>query len=385
MSHAETTKQVQTALQATQDRERFAELFEQAPTFMAVLRGADHTFELANPGYLRLVGNRDVLGKTLAEALPDAVGQGYLELLDRVFSTGEAYVANGARYEVQAVAGGPVTERFVDFVYQPIKDTNGSVTGIFVEGADVTERAVAERIALASERRLQDALSAGQGIGAWDWDVQADKVVADERFARLYGVDVATAKTGAPIAEFFRSIHPDDLAAVRGKIEQAVATGDDFRAEYRLLQGDGGVRWVIAQGQCSRSEDGLPLHFPGLSFDITERKHAERRNVALVALTDRIRDIEDPNELAFAAAQILGEALQVSRAGYGTVDVGAETIVVERDWNAPDVKTLAGVLNFRDYGSYIEDLARGNTVVVADATQDPRTAQHAAALIGISA
>ena len=67
----------------------------------------------------------------------------------------------------------------------------------------------------ASERRLQLALSAGRGIGTWDWHVPSDRVVADERFARLYGVDAEVAKTGAPIAEFFRSVHPDDLPSLK--------------------------------------------------------------------------------------------------------------------------------------------------------------------------
>ena len=89
--------------------------------------------------------------------------------------------------------------------------------------------------------------------------------------------------------------------------------------------------------------------------------------------------------LPYAAAEVLGRALGVSRAGYGTIDPKAETIVIERDWNAPGVKSLAGTLNFRDYGSYIDDLKLGETVVFADADKDPRTASTADALKAISA
>jgi PAS domain S-box-containing protein len=105
----------------------------------------------------------------------------------------------------------------------------------------------------------------------------------------------------------------------------------------------------------------------------------------LVALGDRIRDIVDPDELAFAAAELLGQAFQVSRAGYGTIDKLHETITIERDWNAPGIVSLAGTLRFRDYGSYIEDLKAGVTVAVADAYEDPRTATGADALKAISA
>jgi signal transduction histidine kinase len=77
--------------------------------------------------------------------------------------------------------------------------------------------------------------------------------------------------------------------------------------------------------------------------------------------------------------------LGVSRVGYGQVDTQAETITIARDWNAPGITSLAGVLNFRDYGSYIEDLARGRDVVFDDARVDPRTMANAAALEAISA
>ena len=111
---------------------------------MALLQGPDHRIELANPSYLRLVGGREVLGKTVAETLPDAVDQGYLEILDTVFASGVAFSSVGMKYAVQPVPGGAAEDRFVDFIYQPLKDPDGQVTGIFVEGIDVTGRKMAE-------------------------------------------------------------------------------------------------------------------------------------------------------------------------------------------------------------------------------------------------
>lgn len=111
----------------------------------------------------------------------------------------------------------------------------------------------------------------------------------------------------------------------------------------------------------------------------------DARQAALLDLSDRFRELEDPGEIAYAAAEILGRSLGVSRAGYGTIDPKTETITIERDWNAPGIRSLAGVLHFRDYGSYIDDLKRGRTVVFADAQKDPRTAETAEALKAISA
>ncbi|WP_181183447.1 MULTISPECIES: GAF domain-containing protein [unclassified Mesorhizobium] len=114
-------------------------------------------------------------------------------------------------------------------------------------------------------------------------------------------------------------------------------------------------------------------------------QHDTLRFALLAALGDRIRSISDPSALAYAAAELLGQHFKVSRAGYGTIDVERETITIDRDWNAPGVKSLAGTLQFRDYGSYIEDLKRGETVIFEDAETDPRTRDRAGALKAISA
>lgn len=109
------------------------------------------------------------------------------------------------------------------------------------------------------------------------------------------------------------------------------------------------------------------------------------RRARLMELDDILRNLDDPAEITFAAAEHLGRCLNVSRAGYGIVNKRAETIAIERDWNAPEIASLAGLLQFRDYGSYIDDLKRGETVIVADARIDPRTAETAQALADISA
>jgi PAS domain S-box-containing protein len=134
-----------------------------------------------------------------------------------------------------------------------------------------------------------------------------------------------------------------------------------------------------------RDEGGSERGFLKVVRDETERRAVEARRQALIELSDRIRDLEHPADLSYAAAEILGTTLGISRVGYGTIDLSAETITIERDWNAPRIRSLAGVLHFRDYGSYIEDLKRGETVVFADAEADPRTAATAEALKAISA
>jgi two-component sensor histidine kinase len=151
----ETTSTVLAEARLRDERQRLHDMFQQAPTFMAMLAGPEHRFELANPDYLKLVGGRPVLGLPLAEALHEAVEQGFVEILDRVYATGEPFAAQAMKYSFQAAPGAPPVDRYVDFVYQPLKDRLGRVRGIFVQGADVTDRARHEQALRDSEDKLK--------------------------------------------------------------------------------------------------------------------------------------------------------------------------------------------------------------------------------------
>ncbi|MGN3975437.1 GAF domain-containing protein [Tsuneonella sp. SYSU-LHT278] len=130
-----------------------AEMFEQAPGFMALLRGPEHVFELVNPAYKALIGDRDLIGRPMAAAAPEAVEQGFLDILDEVYRTGQPYVGEAVEVRLH----GRDDAIFVDFVNQPIKDVSGKVTGIFVQGTDVTARTRAERFRAAQSRMLEAA------------------------------------------------------------------------------------------------------------------------------------------------------------------------------------------------------------------------------------
>lgn len=145
----------QRALRESERRERarLADIFEQAPAFMTALRGPQHVFEMANPLYLQLIGRRDVLGKTVAEVLPEIAEQGFIGLLDQVYRTGQAYVGNDTSVVFQADANSRPDERIVNFTFQPLFDEQGAVSGILVHGVDLTER---KRLEQERERLLEE-------------------------------------------------------------------------------------------------------------------------------------------------------------------------------------------------------------------------------------
>jgi PAS domain S-box-containing protein len=140
----ETTERVLAERRIKEEANRLKKLFEQAPTFMAMVGGPDHCFDMVNPEYRKLIGNRAVDGLPIATALPELVEQGYVELLDHVFQSGEPLKRISEKVLIRWAKDGPLEERFVDFVYQPIRDEAGAVTSIFIQGSDVTERVRAE-------------------------------------------------------------------------------------------------------------------------------------------------------------------------------------------------------------------------------------------------
>jgi PAS domain S-box-containing protein len=140
---------------------------------------------------------------------------------------------------------------------------------------DAVERIRAEAGRRKSEERLTFALEAGGGVGTWDWDIPNHRVYSDAQFAKLFSIDPERASAGAPIFEFVASIHPDDRERVQASLQSAAVAGANFSSEFRVVQPDQTVRWVYSRGRCHLNEQGQPARFPGVVFDITDRKLAE--------------------------------------------------------------------------------------------------------------
>lgn len=135
----ETTQAVLAKRRLSEEAAHWRRLFQQAPGFICILRGPEHVFEYVNDAYLRLFGDAAWIGKRVREAIPDLAGQGAYEALDRVFSTGERMLFTQAPARFRRTPDSPEELRYLDFIYAPITDGDGAISGIFCEGYDVTE------------------------------------------------------------------------------------------------------------------------------------------------------------------------------------------------------------------------------------------------------
>ncbi|WP_343888129.1 PAS domain-containing protein [Sphingomonas oligophenolica] len=124
------------------EKSALRKLFQQTPDFIATTEGPDHRITFANAAYQQLVGDRDLVGRTMREALPELATQEILAQRDQVYRTGKAFLARWTPVKLQREPGADVETRYLDLIYQPITAPDGTVTGIFCEGHDVTEQKI---------------------------------------------------------------------------------------------------------------------------------------------------------------------------------------------------------------------------------------------------
>lgn len=246
------------------ESEMLRRMFEQASGFLAILHGPSHVFHIANGAYRRLVGGRDVVGLAVKDALPEIVEQGFVELLDKVRATGEPFLGE----RVPAILQGEL--RVLDFIYQPVRNHEGEVTSIFVQGHDLTEQFEAQLEVERQAEFLRLAQEAG-GFGTFEWVVETGEIIASPAFKRLYGFGDDEPLTH--VRQVLSRIHPEDSPNI------ATSRTDDLEAalasvEYRVIV-DGEVRWLSRQGVVLRDPQGRITRVLGASHDITERKQWE--------------------------------------------------------------------------------------------------------------
>ncbi len=266
--------------EAEAERHRLRDLFTQAPAAIAELRGPEHEFVFANPQYVRLVGRRDpaeLVGRPARQALPELEAQGYFELLDRVYRTGEPFVAREALIKVDRRGDGTLEDLYLNFVYQPTRNARGEVDGIFFHAVDVTPEVQARRrteelaAALAEERERFAAIFSQASAGIAQQDLEGRYVLVNDRFCEL---------VGQPRDELLQLrdldlTHPDDRARNEELLARLIAEGEGYSIEKRYVRPDGTEVWVNSAVSLVRDAGGTARFALAVAHDVTDRRRAE--------------------------------------------------------------------------------------------------------------
>ncbi|MDT0686028.1 PAS domain S-box protein [Autumnicola psychrophila] len=273
------------------DLQEIYEIFSQAPAIISVLRGPNHVFELANENYLQLIGNRSIIGKPVREALPEVENQGFFEILDNVYNSGETYT--GSEVAIKLYVGKQeLKNSFVDFVYQPILNDLNEVSGIFVHAVDVTEKVTARKKLEDSENELRKLIDTVPAI-IWITRPDGQNHYLNKNWFEYSG------QTESESADFgwLKAVHPDDEKRVRETFMKANINKEDFTISFRLRNWEGTYRWVLDSGSPNYSADGEYEGMVGTVVDVHEEKVKEQ---LIKEKEHRIRSVIEEADVATA-------------------------------------------------------------------------------------
>ena len=329
---------------ARTETENLRRLLHNAPSIMVVLRGPDHVIELLNEASLQLVSFRALLGLSVREAFDGPEGQAIAEVLDGVYRSGEPFLASAAPVKLQRHKDAVPEDAFLNLVFQPIRDDQGLITGVFIEGSDITDRVRAEHSLAESERRLRLAQQVA-GIGSLEVDVATGKVRGSEQFWRLWGLEPTDS---ASITTLEDIVIPEDRA-IKSTAETRAAGTATPKVEYRIKRPDTGeIRWLARHIEFINAPDGSPRQMIGVMQDITERKEAEEQR----ALLTRELEHRMKNTLAMVGAlatqTLKGNDMPAARTAFGArlaALSSANDILTLRSWtSAPILEVVEGAL-----------------------------------------
>ena len=209
---------------------------------------------------------------------------------------------------------------WLDLYYSPVANDEGKPAGVIAIVVETTEHVISERRRQAAEdayradnERVRLALNAGALLGSFVWDIKANRLSGDERFARTFSYPADQDLTNLPTEVAEAKIHPDDLSWVQEQVNQSVETGEPFNAEYRVLRPDDTYLWVQASGCCEFNEQGEAFRFPGVLIDIHERKSAEE---SLLRFTRNLEQrVADEVDARLAAEEQLRQSQKLEAIG----------------------------------------------------------------------
>jgi diguanylate cyclase (GGDEF)-like protein/PAS domain S-box-containing protein len=274
LTRAQAIHEVNQALEA--ERSRLRHLFDQAPGFVYFTKGPQHVIEQVNDAFCELAGSREVVGKTIRAAFPEVMEQGFFELHDEVYRSGQRYVGHAKRVMLQKSPAMPALEHYVDVVYQPITDAEGHIIGICGQGQDITDKKRIEDQLRSSEERWKLAVEAS-GDGLWDWNRQTDQVTYSSRWKTMLGY--GEQEIDNSFEAWKQLTHPDDLPQLLLAMEQHLSgKSATFYSEFRLKCKHGGWLWVLSSGAAIHWDaDGHPVRIIGTNTDISHTKRSEQQ------------------------------------------------------------------------------------------------------------
>lgn len=265
-------------LQALKNQRRdLHSTFMQAPVGIGIFRGPQNIVEIINPQLANIYGvdREAIMGKPIFDILTHARGQGFEQLMENVRSTGDAF--KGKEVLVPLVRNGVHNDVYVDFVYEPFREEDGTITGVIVIATEITEQVQAKRQLEEAEERARLAVDSVR-MGTFDLDLISGEMVTSATFAKIHGFEDGPVSRKEYVSVFYKN----DLPVRNKAIEDALKSGTLFY-EARINWKDGTLHWIRVEGKVY-FEGGLAVRILGVTLDITEQKQSRGEQKKLLSL-----------------------------------------------------------------------------------------------------
>lgn len=287
---------------------RFRDIVKQAPVGITILRGPEHVVEMANEAYLKLVDKEEstFVGKPVFESLPEVETTVGLLLKD-VLETGIPYQGNEVPVPLNRFGKQEVS--YFDFLYYPLKEENGIISGIVATVNEVSEKVLARKKIEQNEERLNIIVEASE-LGTWELNLKTKEVHYSPRYLQIIGG--YKEQLDLTHEQLLKHLHPDDMDIRNKALKEALISGN-LNYEARLIWSDKSIHWMEGKGKVFYDENGNPEKMIGTIRDTTaEKKHqqtieeSEKRFRSLTeSIPQLIWETDEKGNALFASARWL--------------------------------------------------------------------------------
>lgn len=267
------------------NRERMlSSTFMQSPVGIAIFKGPNYIVDLINPPFCEIYGKtvEEMKGRPVFDIFSHAKGMGYDILLDRVRLTGESY--QGLGLPAPLVRNGNVSSAYLNFVYEPYRENDGTISGVIAVATEITDQLIAKQKIEDAEERAKLAVDA-VGLGIYDLNLLTGEMFTTDQFANIFGFDEPV-----PRSEYVTAFNPDDLELRERAHKEALVSGQ-LTYEARVIWKDKSVHWVRVEGKVIYSPESEPIRILGTLLDITEQRQAKEQQRKLITLVDNSVDL----------------------------------------------------------------------------------------------